>query len=128
LRAADITGPCSYTIRTVAEASMPDGESKLVAYFTEIEQGLVLNVTNERRLAEDLGDETGDWRGRRVTLDTIEVDFRGDLVRSIRVRGDGSAPQPGSDGAIYSKAQRAARTAKLAQEFKPDDLDDEIPF
>jgi hypothetical protein len=120
LRAADIgSQTITYTVRDCREETMRNtGENKAVVYFREIAEGLVLNKTNEQRLAEDLGDDTDDWRGRRVVLDAIEVDFRGDMVRSIRARGDGKA----SPAAARPTRQAVQSQAPL------DDLDDEIPF
>jgi hypothetical protein len=88
LRAADVGDESlAYTVRNVVEETMQNsGETKLVIYFREIGEGLVLNKTNERRLADYLGDETTAWAGRRIALDTVEVDSHGDLVRSIRAR------------------------------------------
>jgi hypothetical protein len=124
LRAADIGDePLSYTVRNVTEETMQNsGDTKLVVYFREIAEGLVLNKTNERRLAEDLGDETTAWTGQQVTLDAIEVDFRGDFVRSIRARGDGQAApvRPATKAAAMKAAQQAQQPL--------DDLEDEIPF
>ena len=62
------------------------GERKPVAYFKGIEQGLVLNKTNLRKIAEMHGEETNDWRGKDIILYDAMVDFKGETVQAVRVR------------------------------------------
>ena len=68
---------------------------KPVLEFTDGEQ-LVLNKTNASAISRALGsDETDDWKGRKITLYTTDVEFRGDWVHAIRVKPrapKGSAP------------------------------------
>jgi hypothetical protein len=65
------------------------GEEKVtkgVVYFEEFSRGLVLNRTNGKRIIAQLGNETDDWTGKRITLYRSETDFAGKTVPCIRVK------------------------------------------
>lgn len=61
-------------------------ERKLVVYFKEIEQGLVLNKTNGKMLVKNFGDETDAWVGQPVELYVAEVEYQGETQLGIRIR------------------------------------------
>jgi len=75
-------------IKEVKLESVGQGQqSKPVAYFKGTDKGLVLNVTNSRRIAAIArSDDTDDWRGTKITLYGTETEFQGDVVECIRVR------------------------------------------
>ncbi len=82
-------GPQILTVRAVKEETVGTGDNqqqKLVVYFKEIEQGLVLNKTNGKMLIRKLGDETEDWIGKQIELYTTEVEFQGETQLGIRIR------------------------------------------
>jgi len=75
-------------IKDVKLESVGQGQqSKPVAYFRGTDKGLVLNVTNSKRIAAIAGsNNTDDWRGTKITLYGTETEFQGDVVECIRVR------------------------------------------
>jgi len=72
------------TIMSVTEEDMGN-KDKLVVSFVESAKRLPLNKTNAVQLSEDLGDETDDWRGAKVTLGVEKTMFQGKRVDCIRV-------------------------------------------
>lgn len=66
-----------------------DQSEKLVVYFQEIDQGLVLNKSNLSYLIGALGDETEMWIGKRVTVyHDPNVMFAGRRVGGLRVKAE----------------------------------------
>lgn len=97
LKAADLNGAAvTVTIREVkVEPVGRNKEMKLVAYFMGKEKGVVLNVTNARKIAEIAGSQdTEDWGGTMVALYPTETEFAGETVECIRVRAPKTAPKP----------------------------------
>src|SRR5690606_19246814 len=93
VRAADIkdSGPQTVTITSVEEETVGQGEDKEdkpVLYTKELEQGIVLNRSNIRILAELLeSEETDDWRGKRVEMfHDPSILFKGKRIGGIRFR------------------------------------------
>lgn len=76
------------------------GTRKPVLYFAKAKKGLVLNVTNSKKIASILGTaETDEWAGRTITLYRSETEYAGETVDCIRVRAakngkDVTAPKP----------------------------------
>lgn len=67
-------------------------DRKLILHLDGMEKGLVLNKTNANSIAKLYGDETEDWRGKEIVLFETAVDFRGESVPAIRVRGPKKQP------------------------------------
>ena len=63
-----------------------DAEEKPILYFSGMNQGLVLNVTNAETLADIHGDDSDNWPGKAITLFRTKVRFGKDRVDAIRVR------------------------------------------
>ena len=61
-------------------------EEKGVIFYREHKRGMVLNRTNLLRIIALHGDETDDWKGKRITLYPSEADFGGRTVPCIRVK------------------------------------------
>lgn len=81
--------PSKLTIRIVKEEAVGIGDQqqkKMVLYFKEIEQGLVLNKTNAKVLVKNFGDETDAWVGKVVEMYVAEVEFQGEPQLGIRLR------------------------------------------
>ena len=76
--------PKELTIRDV-KAENFDGKDKLVVDFAEIDQSLVLNTKSAKTLIEKLGAETDGWIGAKISLKTVEVEYSGRTVQSIRI-------------------------------------------
>lgn len=80
--------PAELTIKsvTVDQISGPRGtDDKVVVYFRETPKKLILNKTNARAIADQLGPETNDWTGARVTFRTERVKVGRNDVDAIRV-------------------------------------------
>ena len=80
-------------------------EQKPVVYFQEGQKGMPLNKTNAETIAYLYGPETDGWIGKKVTLFPMMVEFKGQSVPAIRVRGPRSQA-PATNGP-FSQAQRA---------------------
>jgi len=117
LRKEDIEEDKVVTIKGVrqdnlAKDGMPD-EMRWVIGFQEFAKPMVLNITSIRVLEAAFGDETDDWKGKKVTLYVDpNVSFQGRVVGGLRLRP--MKPK--------TQAQKTA-LAPPDEEFK-----DEIPF
>ena len=134
LKAADLNGgEKKVRIKGVSEEKMADGEVKLVVWFTNITQGLVLNKTNNRTLREAFGDETDGWAGKIVVLFSTMTDMRGRMTQGLRVR----IPPPKGNGGVAARPVKPAPKPAAKPAAKPavdpdlndvlDDLDAEPP-
>jgi hypothetical protein len=86
LKASDLKGhEVHVRIASVEEAKFEEG-NKLLLKFQGKEKGLILNMTNARRIASKCGTNSDEWVGREVVLYEEEVDFQGRMVPAIRVR------------------------------------------
>ena len=84
---------------TIDRVEMEDvdgkGSHKPVVYFRKAKKGLVLNVTNSKKIQQLAGSpDTDDWSGKTITLYQSETEYAGDTVPCIRVRAakNGSTP------------------------------------
>jgi hypothetical protein len=90
-------------------------EKKPVLFFKGKSKGLVLNVTNARKIVKITGtEEMNDWHGWPIMLYTTEVEAFGEMTQALRVR---EAPQ--RDGRPVAPPPPPPPT--------PAD-DDEVPF
>jgi hypothetical protein len=92
LKATDVETDTTLTIDSVEMHTFKtrDGSEELkpLVMFREEKRGLILNKTNTKLIARALqSDDTDDWSGMQVTLYATEVEFGGDIVDAIRVRG-----------------------------------------
>lgn len=100
-----------------------DGDQKPVLHFNETKKMLPLNKTNLMTCASNLGDETDEWGGQKVTLYVTQEAFNGQTYDVVRVkpkpkgraRTAETVPVPASIGTVGSKSKDG---------FDPD----EIPF
>src|ERR1700674_2927754 len=78
------------TIERVVQEDIGQGEdrkTKVIIYVDEFEKGFVCNKTNWNTIAKLYGDESDEWKGKRITLwPNHDVQFGGDIVSAIRVR------------------------------------------
>lgn len=87
LRAADLDGDTIVTVAGMDEVSFKDDtRPKLALSFKELNQALILNVTNTKTIAELHGAEIASWHGKKLTLYLSKVPFDGKIVDSIRIR------------------------------------------
>jgi hypothetical protein len=100
LKSTDLSGrPMRVTIAGVTREDI-NGEQKNVMSFANGTKKLILNKTNGRAVARILGNESRAWTGHDILLVPTQVDFKGDLVDSIRVKpapAPKSAPSAGDD-------------------------------
>jgi len=86
LNAADVTEPQVVTIDRVMAEEIA-GEKKPVAYFKEMNKGLILNKTNSKSIAKILNQkEWAKWTGKKVKMVKVEVPLKGDLVEAVRFK------------------------------------------
>lgn len=90
VKAADLEGRnVTLTITKLVVEEMGHGsekEQKPVLYFEKATKGLVLNRTNAMIIASLYGDETNDWRGKRITIYPTKVRAFGSMQDCVRVR------------------------------------------
>jgi len=98
LKAEELDADLTVTIKIVSteiltgKSGKPD-ETKPVAYFNEVNKGLILNKTNFAAISKITGEEDSDnWTGKKITLTVIDVDAFGDIVKAIRVKENRSDP------------------------------------
>lgn len=92
LKQSDIPDPVQVTIHSLKKVNVArddeDPDYRWTAKFGEFAKPMVLNVTNLKRLAKALGDDTDDWMGKTVELYTDpDIEFGGNVVGGLRLRG-----------------------------------------
>jgi hypothetical protein len=92
LKQSDVDGVVPVTIAALKKVNVArddeDPEYRWTARFQEFPKPMVLNITNLKRLAKALGDDTDDWMGRTVELYVdAEIEFGGNIVGGLRLRG-----------------------------------------
>lgn len=143
LKAEDFSGECVLTVKNVAVEELgPERERKPVLYFDGETRGLVLNKTNMAVLAKAYGDETEGWRGRPIALYPLEVQFKNEVVRALRVRIP-AAPAPRSSPGRPVQSRPPASPPRAPARSRPDSSepptwddsdapragqDDDVPF
>lgn len=88
LKASDIPSPRVLTMTDVVFETLKGengDEEKPVLYFKEVEKGMVLNRTNAMTITALYGDETDEWAGQRVTLQSMDVEAYGKTTAALRV-------------------------------------------
>ena len=125
IKASDLQGKrIVVTIDHVAMESVgrEKKDQKPVLYFEGKDKGLVLNVTNAKKITALLGtDEMDEWAGGQIMLFSMMVEFGGEEVEGIRV------------AAVPKGAPKAAPTPKPLPpaEHADEDFqsgDEDIPF
>lgn len=77
------------TIDRVSAGKLKNGKKeskKPLCYFAGIKRPLALNATNCKTIANLFGNETDQWRGKRITIYPTETTFGSETVECIRVR------------------------------------------
>lgn len=118
LKAADLDGrEITVTIKDVKLENVGQTkDSRPVLYFRGTNKGLVLNVTNSKRIATMVGSkDTDDWEGHRIILYPTETEFQGDTVDCIRVK----APKGVTGNGAKPAVKKAKKTKPVVEE--PDD-------
>lgn len=115
-----------------------DSNHKPVLYFDGKDRGLVLNKTNARMIAYQLGDDTDAWVGAEIDLYPTMTSFQGKPVEAIRVNvrppanGQGyqphTAPLGNEDRFAPNAAQRRGPGMPDEGRFAPPPSDNDVPF
>jgi len=118
LKAADLQDREHKMVITKVELeAIGDDDHKPVIFFTKAKKGLVCNKTNAKAIAAAYGDDTDEWTGKEIVLFPMMVQFRADMVASIRVKIPKAAVAP-----------KPAPQTHDELDPPPQDFDDEIPF
>ncbi len=121
LKQSDVDGIVQVSIAALKKVNVArddeDPEYRWTARFNEFSKPMVLNITNLKRLAKALGDDTDDWLGHPVELYVdSEIEFGGNIVGGLRLRG---------------LPKKATRPASKYDERNPPPVDgdgNEVPF
>ena len=125
LKQSDVDGEIPVTVKGVKKVNVArddeDPEYRWTVQFHEFAKPMVLNVTNLKRLAKALGDDTDGWIGNQVVLYVDpDIEYGGNVVGGLRIRQmRASAP--------VAKA-RAALSDDAVNRKLADAGDDPIPF
>lgn len=120
--AADLNGKTvTLTIQRVTLEEMKDHDNKMikkpVVWFEKATKGLVLNVTNAKIIANLYGDETDDWKGKRIGIYPTRVQAFGKPQDAIRVREE-----------IPAMSKPVATAAQVEERSGLDDDEDVADF
>ncbi len=92
LKQTDVPDPVAVTFQSLKKMNMArddeDPDYRWTAKFSEFAKPMVLNVTNIKRCAKSLGDDTEDWMGKQMELYCDpDIEFGGNIVGGLRLRG-----------------------------------------
>jgi len=92
MKQEDVPDPVIVTIAGLKKVNVArddeDADYRWTVKFTEFPKPMVLNVTNLKRLAKALGDDTDGWMGKTVELYTDpDIEYAGKVVGGLRLRG-----------------------------------------
>jgi len=89
LKAADLSGEATTVTMTIVKSEQvaKSGDTQPVVYFREFQQGMVLNKTNAKSISKLYGDDTNNWKGKKIQLFEAMVEYQGDVMPALRIRG-----------------------------------------
>lgn len=90
MRADDLTEQETKAVIKDVVTTQIEDKDRLVVEFDGDHNDLLLNTTNCRALMKLFGNETGDWKGKEITLYKAKVSFQGKEVDGVRVKGGDS--------------------------------------
>lgn len=118
ISAADLQGKEATVKITHVSTDEIGGKQKFICFFAGKQKGLVLNKTNWNNIVKITGfEDSDDWTGAQVTLYETMVDFQGESVPAVRVKGPPKSAAPQRGPARASSAEMADA-----------DMNDEIGF
>lgn len=121
--------PVNATIAVVEVQDFNDDgvkQWKFVLTFEEFDKQFVCNKTNSLTLSKLLGDESDDWPGRKITLYSTEVQYKNEMVPSIRIKNKLPVERPGRGPARPPAKPAPAPATQPAG--PPDTEGDDLPF
>jgi hypothetical protein len=130
LKATDLPeeGSQVVTIEKIAlEEIGRDKETKPVIYFEEFSRALVCNKTNARAIARAIGSEDfDDWVGSKINLYRADVEFQGEMVEAIRVKGQARKIEKPARPVVTPRERERSKKQAVQTDIEYDE--DEIPF
>jgi hypothetical protein len=85
LSSADLGGKRPKARIASAEVQQLGNDRKMVLHFIGVQKGLVLNVTNGRRIGQAFGTDPAKWVGATLELYSEPTTFQGRTTEGIRV-------------------------------------------
>lgn len=91
LKQSDVDDETVVTVQALKKVNVArddeDPDYKWTVKFHEFPKPMVVNVTNLKRLAKALGDDTDDWLGNSVVLYVDpDIEFGGNVVGGLRIK------------------------------------------
>lgn len=92
LKQSDVDDEIPVTVQGLKKVNVArddeDPEYRWTVKFKEFPKPMVLNVTNLKRMAKALGDDTDDWTNKQVILYVDpDIEFGGNVVGGLRIKG-----------------------------------------
>ena len=112
-------------IQSIEFETMNDGKQKPILYFQDKQKGMVLNVTNANKIATMHGDETQNWIGQHISINSEPVQGPNGPTTGLRVV---PYAQPRGVSGSVGFDQPATQAASGSAAPMPADMDDDIPF
>lgn len=105
-----------------------NGEDEVcpILHFTSAKKGMVLNLTNAKRIAKLYGDDMDDWIGKPIILYATEVEAFGETTMAIRVKERIPTPEQ-MPGAAQAAAEEPPPPPE-PEDFGGSGAEEEIPF
>lgn len=69
-----------------AKTEMLQGEPKLLLNFDLVDEGLIVNTTNNKIMSDKLGYETDGWIGAIISLEVAPATYNEELVEGLRIK------------------------------------------
>lgn len=126
LKQSDVTEEIAVTVHSIKKVNVArddeDPEYRWTVKFHEFAKPMVLNVTNLKRLAKALGDDTDGWIGNQVVLYVDpDIEFGGNVVGGLRIKAlRATAPA--------AKARAALSDDAINRKLADAAPDNDIPF
>ncbi len=104
-----------YEVKAEMVGRDEDQQLKLVIGFEGVEKTCIINRTNNEILTEAYGDETDNWKGKKVILKLVNVNFKGKRTLGIQlepapdqteITGPATEPLPGQAQPAINKKKR----------------------
>ncbi len=116
LKQSDVDDVVTVTVQGIKKVNVArddeDPDYKWTVKFNEFAKPMVLNVTNLKRMAKALGEDTDDWMGNMVQLYVDpDIEFGGNVVGGLRIRALPKAKTVGKvagDDDVNKQLSRAA--------------------
>ena len=121
LKQSDVEDEVPVTVQGLKKVNVArddeDPEYRWTVKFAEFPKPMVLNVTNLKRMAKALGDDTDGWTGNQVLLYVDpDIEFGGNVVGGLRIKSiprKAAKPRPKSDDDINAALDDGRDTSDI---------------